>query len=141
MAFAGIGDRRAVDPLIKALYDEDANVRMVADFSLREAFKIEYDPDTRRVKIIPEEKAVEIDALPPEERRKVKSQLQTIYEKIEEMEQTSSPVRDDKLNDALYEEQGIRRLEVTQRLAMLIKNGCVYTPKPGSYACLLHELV
>jgi len=41
MAFAGIGDRRAVDPLIKALYDEDANVRMVADFSLREAFKIE----------------------------------------------------------------------------------------------------
>ena len=43
------------------------------------------------------------------------------------------PGRDDKLYAALYEEHGIGRLEVTQRLAMLIKNGCVSTPKPGYY--------
>jgi len=49
------------------------------------------------------------------------------------MEQTSSPVRDDKLYDALYEEQGIDRREVTRLLVTLCKNGSVSTPKPGFY--------
>ena len=105
--------------------------------SLREAFRIEYDPDTRQFKIIPEEKAVEIDALPPEERRKIKTRLHTVYEEIKEMEQTQSPVRDDKLYDALYEEHGISRLDVTQRLAMLVKNGSVSSPRPGYYMTTL----
>ena len=73
LALARIGDRRAIDPLIGALDDEDANVRMEADFSLQEAFKIEYEPDTQQVKVIPEDKAVEFDALPPEERRKMRA--------------------------------------------------------------------
>ena len=49
-------------------HDEDTLVRMAADVSLREAFKIRYDPDTKQAKIIPEEKTVEFDALPPEAR-------------------------------------------------------------------------
>ena len=86
------------------------------------AREIKYDPDTQQAKVIPEEKEVEIDTLPSEERRKINSQLKVIYEKIEEMEQTSSPVRDDKLYDALYEEQGLDRREVTRCLVTLCKN-------------------
>ena len=50
LALARIGDRRTVDPLIRAPHDEDVNVRSVDDSYLREAFKIKYDPDTGRAR-------------------------------------------------------------------------------------------
>ena len=119
--------------MIKALDDEDANVRMVADDRLREAFRIEFDPDTRQVKIIPEEKAVEIDALPPEEREKIDNQLQTVLKMIKDMEEKSGICRDDLLYDALYEDHGIRRKQVARLIAILKKKGSIHMPNPGYY--------
>ena len=100
-ALAKIGEERAVEPLIKTLDDEDMFVRGAALDSLRDAFWIEYDPVTKQTTAIPREKPVEFESLPVEEQRIIKRQLQVVYNKINEMDQVSSPVRDDKLYDSL----------------------------------------
>ena len=133
-ALAKIGEERAVEPLIKTLDDEDMFVRGAALDSLRDAFWIEYDPVTKQTTAIPREKPVEFESLPVEEQRIIKRQLQVVYNKINEMDQVSSPVRDDKLYDSLYEEGGINRRQVSQRIGTLLENGAIVTPKSGYYA-------
>lgn len=133
-ALAEIRDRRAVDPLIEVLDDEDTDVQEAARDNLRYAFGIVYDPEIEQSRIIPEKKTVEFESLPIEEQRRIKRQLQVIYEKIEEMEQIQRPVRDDKLYDALYEEHGIRRIEASQHIGTLLENRTIFSPKPGYYA-------
>ncbi len=98
---------------------------MATDFNLREAFKIKDDPETKQTTVIPEEKTVDLDSLPPKEQIRIYNQFQIIYAKIEEMEQSLNLVRDDKLHDALYEQQGISSREVAQCITMLRKIGSV----------------
>ena len=129
LALARIGDRRAVESLIKALDDEDTQVRMAADSCLRNAFKIEYDPDTKQAKFIPEEKTVEFDALPPDERERIDSQLETVLKMIKNLEAQTGACRDDKLYNALYEDHGIGRRQVARLIAILKKKGSIHTPR------------
>ena len=118
----------------EALEDEDTYVQEAAIANLREAFKIEYDPVTKQTTITPEEKPVKSESLPVEDQRRIKWQCQVIYEKIEELNRVSSPFRDDKLYDALYEEQGFNRILVSHHIGTLLENGSISTPKPGYYA-------
>ena len=133
LALARIGDRRAVDPLIRALYDEDVNVRMVSDSTLREAFKIKYDPDTGQTENIVEKNEGEIDAPPPEERKRIDSQLETVLKMIKNLEAQTGACSDDKLYDALYEDHGIGRKQVARLIPILEKKGSIHSPKPGYY--------
>jgi HEAT repeat protein len=133
-ALAKIGDRRAVEPLIEALEDEDTHVREAARETLRDTFRIDYNPVTKQTTVIPEEKPVEFESLPVEEQRRIKRQLQVVYNKIKELDQVSSPIRDDKLYDSLYEERGINRRQVTQSIGTLLENGSIITPRSGYYA-------
>ena len=133
LALAEIGDRRAIDPLIKALADENTNVRMVTDQCLRETFKIKYNSETRQSEDIAVNDEYDLKNLPPKEREKINRQLQTVLSKIEEMEYFSSPVRDDKLYDMLYDDHGLGRKQVARLTAILMRNGSVYSPKPGYY--------
>ncbi len=133
-ALAKIGGRRAVEPLIVALEDEDTHVREAARETLRDTFRIDYNPVTKQITVIPEEEPVEFESLPIEEQRRIKRQLLVVYNKIKEMDQVSGPVRDDKLYDSLYEEDGINRLQVTQSIGTLLENGSIITPRRGYYA-------
>ena len=124
--FLSSEERKSSDPE-KALLDYFSFVERICLSRIARA------RDTGQTENIVEKNEVEIDALPPEEREKIDSQLQIILRIIKEMEEKSGVCRDDLLYDALYEEHGIGRREVTQRLVMLVKKGCVSTPKPGYY--------
>lgn len=123
-----------MEPLLEALEDEDTYVREAVRKTLRDVFRIDYNPVTKQTSVIPEEKPVEFESLPVEEQRRIKWQHQVIYEKIEELDQISSPFRDDKLYDALYDEHGISRIEVSQHIGTLLENRTIFSPKPGYYA-------
>ena len=88
-------------------------------------------PETHRQ----DKKNTPINRPPFNERRPgIKHQHQVIYEKIEKLNQVSTPFRDDKLYDSLYEEQGIGRIIVSQQIGTLLENRIIFSPKPGYYA-------
>ena len=123
-----------MEPLLEAQEDEDTYVQEAAIANLREAFKIENDPVTKQTTITPEEKPVEFESLLVEDQRRIKWQCQVIYEKIEELNQVSSPFRDEKLYDALYEDQGFNRILDSHHIDTLLENGTISTSKPRYYA-------
>ncbi len=133
-ALGRIGDKRAVEPLMMAMEDEHAYVRETARDTLLDSFRIDYNPVNKQTTVIPEEEPVEFESLPIEEQMRIKRQLRVVYNKIKEMDQISSPVRDDKLYDSLYEEEGINRLQVTQSIGTLLENGSIITLRRGYYA-------
>jgi hypothetical protein len=85
-ALARIRDRSAVEHLLGALEDEDTYVREAARETLREIFRIEYNPVTKQTINIPEEKLAEFESLPVEEQRRIERHRQVILEKIQEMD-------------------------------------------------------
>ena len=134
IALARIGDRRAVNPLIRALDDPDSIVRMEAEFYLREAFKVRYNPETQRTETIIEKNTFDVKSLSPEERVEFQAQLQTVLEKIRSLEEETGVCRDSMLWDELYWENGIKRRRVADLVSLLVSEGLINSPRPGYYA-------
>ena len=49
------------------------------------------------------------------------------------MERITSFVRDDDLFEALMEDHGVIRAEAARLIGVLMRNGTIYSPRPGYY--------
>jgi hypothetical protein len=131
IALARIGDRRAINPLIRALDDPDVHVRKIAEFYLREAFNVRYDPETQQTETVADRRRER--ALSLEEHVENQAQLQTVLGKVRSLKEKTGVCRDDILWDALYLEHGIKRRRVAELVAILTSEGLINSPRPGYY--------
>ena len=131
VALARIGNRRAVKPLIRALDDSDVHVRKIAEFYLREAFKVRFDPETQQTETVADMRSERVLSL--EEQVENQAQLQTVLGKVRSLEEEKGVCRDDVLWDALYLEHGIKRRRVAELVAILTSEGLINSPRPGYY--------
>jgi replicative DNA helicase Mcm len=76
---------------------------------------------------------IDIDILYTGKPRSLQNQLQKVLQVITEMEHISGSVRDDDLFDALDSDHNIARSEATRLVSVLIKDGTIYSPRPGYY--------
>ncbi len=76
---------------------------------------------------------IDIDILYSGKPRSLQNQLQKLLQAINEMERVSGSVRDDDLYDALQSDHGIGRAEAARLIGVLIKDGTIYSPRPGYY--------
>jgi replicative DNA helicase Mcm len=74
---------------------------------------------------------IDIDILYTGKPRSLQTQLQKVLAKIVELERTG-PVRDDDLYEALAEE-GINRSEAAKLISTLMRDGTIFSPRPGTY--------
>ena len=65
--------------------------------------------------------------------RSLQIQLQAVLEVIGEMERIEGAVRDDDLYEALRSEHGLGRTEVARLIGVLMRDGTIYSPRPGYY--------
>jgi len=75
---------------------------------------------------------VDIDILYTGKPRSLQLQLQKLLSTLASMEKTG-PVKDDDLFEILAEEHGISRTEATKLISTLIRDGTIYSPRPGYY--------
>jgi len=52
---------------------------------------------------------------------------------IGEMERIEGAVRDDDLYEAMSSDHGIGRTEVARLIGVLMRDGTIYSPRPGYY--------
>ena len=76
---------------------------------------------------------IDIDILYTGKPRSLQNQLQKVLQVIGDMERTTGTVRDDDLYDTLQSEYGINRSEAARLVSVLIKDGTIYSPRPGYY--------
>jgi len=76
---------------------------------------------------------IDIDILYSGKPRSLQNQLQKLLQAINEMERVSGSVRDDDLYDALQSDHGIGRAEAARLIGVLMKDGTIYSPRPGYY--------
>ena len=76
---------------------------------------------------------IDIDILYSGKPRSLQTQLQKLLQVISEMERVSGSVRDDDLYDALQSDHGIGRAEAARLIGVLMKDGTIYSPRPGYY--------
>ena len=76
---------------------------------------------------------IDIDILYSGKPRSLQNQLQKLLQVISEMERISGSVRDDDLYDALQSDHGIGRAEAARLIGVLMKDGTIYSPRPGYY--------
>jgi DNA replicative helicase MCM subunit Mcm2 (Cdc46/Mcm family) len=60
-------------------------------------------------------------------------QLQKVLGIIGEMERVSGVVQDEDLFTAMLEDHGIARSEVARLIGVLMRDGTIYSPRPGYY--------
>ncbi len=75
---------------------------------------------------------IDIDILYTGKPRSLQTQLQKVLGKIAELERTG-PVKDDDLFEALANEDGISRSEAAKLVGTLMRDGTIYSPRPGYY--------
>jgi replicative DNA helicase Mcm len=75
---------------------------------------------------------IDIDILYTGKPRSLQTQLQKVLNKITELER-SGPVKDDDLFESLAEEEGINRSEAAKLIGTLMRDGTIYSPRPGYY--------
>lgn len=75
---------------------------------------------------------IDIDILYTGKPRSLQTQLQKVLGKIAELEKTG-PVKDDDLYEALADEDGISRSEAVKLVGTLMRDGTIYSPRPGYY--------
>jgi len=75
---------------------------------------------------------IDIDILYTGKPRSLQTQLQKVLGKIAELERTG-PVKDDDLFEALANEDGINRSEAAKLVGTLMRDGTIYSPRPGYY--------
>lgn len=60
-------------------------------------------------------------------------QLQKVLGVISEMERVTGVVKDEDLFGALLEDHGIGRAEAARLIGVLMRDGTIYSPRPGYY--------
>jgi len=76
---------------------------------------------------------IDIDILYTGKPRSLQNQLQKVLQVVGEMERVSGSVRDDELFESLQSEHGIARSEGARLVGVLMKDGTIYSPRPGYY--------
>jgi replicative DNA helicase Mcm len=76
---------------------------------------------------------IDIDILYTGKPRSLQMQLQKVLSVISEMERVSGTVRDDDLFEALLQDHGISRSEAARLIGVLMRDGTIYSPRPGFY--------
>jgi replicative DNA helicase Mcm len=76
---------------------------------------------------------IDIDILYTGKPRSLQMQLQKVLSIISEMERVSGIVRDDDLFEALLQDHGINRSEAARLVGVLMRDGTIYSPRPGFY--------
>jgi replicative DNA helicase Mcm len=74
---------------------------------------------------------IDIDIIYTGKPRSLQTQLQKVLGKIAELERTG-PVKDDDLYEALAEE-GVNRSEAAKLISTLMRDGTIFSPRPGTY--------
>lgn len=60
-------------------------------------------------------------------------QLQKVLGVISEMERITGVVKDEDLFNTLLEDHGIGRAEAARLIGILMRDGTIYSPRPGYY--------
>jgi len=60
-------------------------------------------------------------------------QLQKLLQVITELERISGTVRDNEVYEAMMSDHGIGRAEAAKLIQVLIRDGTIYSPRPGYY--------
>jgi replicative DNA helicase Mcm len=76
---------------------------------------------------------IDIDLIYSGKPRSLQIQLQKVLQTISEMERTSGTVKDDELYDALLNDHQISRAEAAKLVSVLMRDGTIYSPRPGYY--------
>lgn len=76
---------------------------------------------------------IDIDILYTGKPRSLQMQLQKVLGVISEMERVTGVVKDEDLFGALLEDHGIGRAEAARLIGVLMRDGTIYSPRPGYY--------
>lgn len=76
---------------------------------------------------------IDIDILYTGKPRSLQMQLQKVLQVISELEMQTGTVKDDDLYDALLQDHNINRSEAAKLISVLMKDGTIYSPRPGYY--------
>jgi replicative DNA helicase Mcm len=76
---------------------------------------------------------IDIDILYTGKPRSLQMQLQKVLSVISEMERITGVVKDEDLFDALLQDHGINRTESARLIGVLMRDGTIYSPRPGFY--------
>jgi replicative DNA helicase Mcm len=76
---------------------------------------------------------IDIDILYTGKPRSLQNQLQKVLQVIGEMERFTGSVKDDELYAALQSDHGISRSEASKLIQTLMRDGTIYSPRPGYY--------
>jgi len=76
---------------------------------------------------------IDIDLIMTGKPRSLQVQLQKVLNLITKMERITGTVRDDDLFDALLEDHQISRAEAAKLIGVLMRDGTIYSPRPGYY--------
>ena len=108
--------------LVNSLENVDEDLKMEARTRLLSAMNIIFESELHQ-ETVADEKELDINHLSPEERVEIEAQLQTVLEKIRELEEEKGVVPDDILWDTLFQENGIKRRRVADLVAILMSKG------------------
>jgi replicative DNA helicase Mcm len=76
---------------------------------------------------------LDIDILYTGKPRSLQMQLQKVLGVVSDMERTTGVVKDEDLFQALMEDHGISRAEAARLIGVLMRDGTIYSPRPGYY--------
>ncbi|MFP3951310.1 MAG: minichromosome maintenance protein MCM [Candidatus Bathyarchaeia archaeon] len=76
---------------------------------------------------------IDIDILYTGKPRSLQMQLQKVLQVISELEMQTGTVKDDDLYEALLQDHNINRSEAAKLISVLMKDGTIYSPRPGYY--------
>ena len=76
---------------------------------------------------------IDIDIIYTGKPRSLQMQLQKVLGVIGEMERISGVVQDEDLFTAMLEDHGIARSEAARLIGVLMRDGTIYSPRPGYY--------
>jgi replicative DNA helicase Mcm len=75
---------------------------------------------------------IDIDILYTGKPRSLQMQLQKVLSVVAELEK-HGPIRDDDLYETLLNDHNINRTEAAKLIAVLMRDGTIYSPRPGTY--------
>jgi replicative DNA helicase Mcm len=76
---------------------------------------------------------IDIDILYTGKPRSLQMQLQKVLQVISEDEKHTGAVKDDELYEALLQDHNINRSEAAKLISVLMRDGTIYSPRPGYY--------
>jgi len=76
---------------------------------------------------------IDIDLIYTGKPRSLQVQLQKVLNVVSDMERTTGVVKDEALFDALLQDHQISRAEAAKLIGVLMRDGTIYSPRPGIY--------